>query len=133
NDILIEVERQLIALKRQAAKVNRYRRLREQMRRHWRFIFTAEFERIQRSLKENDTELERAIAHEQSLSGAFAELESKQRKALAEVRAREMRLEQARSTVTTLEMEIDRTRNQITHHREQQQEIDLRIADLQRE
>src|SRR5262249_2866761 len=133
NDIIVELDRQLITLKRQAAKVQRYRRLSEQMRQYWRLIFSSEYRRIQKAIFDADAELGSTLSEEQSFIESLSALESRYKKVQAETRAIESRLDSVRSEVNNFEMEVDRTRNQISYMREQQQEISSRISDLERD
>ncbi|MEW6731500.1 MAG: chromosome segregation protein SMC [Acidobacteriota bacterium] len=133
NDIISEVDRQLGALKRQAAKARRYHRLRERMRLYWRSFFTIEYRRIEERLREVEDELAAVRAREQALTGTLTAREAQYREAQQHVYEKETQLEQARTQATSLEIETDRTRSRIGYQRAQRQEIATRIADFHRE
>lgn len=133
NDIISEVDRQLVTLKRQAAKARRYRRLREQMRAYLRFLFTAEYDRIQEALANADQQLTKVRDREQICTQQLNEKEQSHRQTQNSLRNKEVALEETRVNATNLEIEVERTRNRITYQEAQQKEIAVRSTDFQRE
>lgn len=133
NDIIAEVDRQLSTLKRQAAKARRYRRLREQIREYWRYLFIAEHRRIKQALADIEAQLQEARAREQALAGRISEADAEYKAAQADILEKERELEEARSQATGLSIETDRTRSRIVFQREQQREAIARAADYRRE
>ena len=113
NDIIVEVERQIRSLKRQAGKARRYRKLRDELRSQERIQFAVRSRRL-------DTELEtardaEAQTREQEAEGAarLSKLEVQlleERGALDEAN-RELR--ESADRLHRLEIEIDREEGQI--------------------
>jgi chromosome segregation protein len=123
NDIIVEVERQIRSLKRQAGKARRYRRLREELR---------EKERIRFALRaaELDAELERVRQREGSARDAEAAAAAESSRTEAElvelreeVQERGEAFREGSQRAHELELEIDRGEAQIATCKE-------RIAEL---
>jgi chromosome segregation protein len=130
NDILVEVEKQLGSLKRQASKARRYTELREQLRGLLRQVLASkareldtEAERIERLLaevaaseREQAQSLTALEAEQETLSARSYELEG-------EIRANQNQLGQT-------SLELDRAENRILFNRERTGEIEARSAQL---
>ena len=119
NDIVVEAERLLQSLKRQAAKARRYRNLKEEFRSLQKIRFVLQAEGLQEEL----LEARRQLAQ---LSRACDRVEEELQTALGEHKRRKElrnRLESELSSLneqsSKLLLEIDRTANSIASHREQ--------------
>ena len=66
DDIVFEVEKQRGALKRQAARARRYRRLREELRRWERVYFTRRSVALRAAIEESDRQLDESRARERA-------------------------------------------------------------------
>ena len=77
DDIVFEVEKQRGALKRQAAKARRYRRLREELRRWQKVSFAKRNRTLQRAMEEATRRLEEASSQVQVVKAMLAERENR--------------------------------------------------------
>jgi chromosome segregation protein len=123
NDIVVEVEKQLGSLKRQASKARRYSEIREQMRGIVRQMLAGkareldgEAERVGKSLAEltaSETQLAQTIQHQEneqdSLNQRIYQLDA------------ELRQNQNQLNLTALE--VDRTENRIVFNRQRDEEL----------
>ena len=76
DDIVFEVEKQRGALKRQAAKARRYRRLREELRRWEKVQFAQRYRRLGEAIESARTRLADARARETAAAAHLAEVEA---------------------------------------------------------
>src|SRR3989441_733241 len=133
NDIVVEVEKQLGSLKRQAAKARRYSEIREQMRGIVRQMLAgkareldAEAERISKQLQElSASELQRATAIQQQegerdrLNQRIYELDAVTR--------------QNQNVLNLTALEVDRSENRISFNRQRAGELAGRHAKIDAE
>src|SRR5258708_6374384 len=133
NDIVVEVEKQLGLLKRQASKARRYAEIREQMRGIIRQVLASK-------ARELDSEAER-LAH---LLGEFAAREAQQTEA---IRAQELEQEQLSQKTYSLDaelrqnqnlfsqaaLELDRAENRIVFNQHRALELESRRKQLDAE
>src|SRR5216684_3270815 len=123
NDIVVEVEKQLGSLKRQAAKARRYSEIRDQMRGIVRQMLAgkareldAEAERVSKQLEEmNTAELERATAIQQQ-EGEQDRLNQRIYELDAEIR-------QNQNVLNLTALEVDRSENRIAFNRQRAEEL----------
>ena len=133
NDIVVEVEKQLGSLKRQAAKARRYSEIRDQMRGIVRQMLAgkareldAEAERIVRQLEEfAAAELQRATAIEQQ-EGEQDRLNQRIYELDAEIR-------QNQNVLNLTALEVDRSENRIAFNRQRAEELAGRQAQVDAE
>src|SRR6204780_661002 len=130
HDILVEVEKQLASLKRQASKARRYAELREQMRGLLRSVLASKAEhldqeavRLEKLLREMDTA-------EEGEARSVHELESEQERLSARAYALDAELRQIQNLLGQTALDLDRAENRITFNREQSAQIDARVARL---
>ena len=128
NDILVEVEKQLASLKRQASKARRYAELREQMRELLRSVLAGKAEhldieaaRLDKLLREMDTVEDREARSVQELEAEQARLSARTYELDAELRQTQNRLGQTA-------LDLDRAENRITFNREQAAQLDSRAT-----
>ena len=119
NDIVVEVERLLRSLKRQAARARTYKNLKQEFRSLQKIRFVLQAEGLQEELRAARRQLARSTHEcdrlEEELQGALGE--HKQR---TELRNRlESELSSLNEQSSKLLLEIDRTTNSIASHREQ--------------
>src|SRR5213080_3811611 len=130
NDIVIEVEKQLGSLKRQAAKARRYSEIRDQMRGIVRQMLAgkareldAEAERVSKQLEElNAAELQRATAIQQQ-EGEQDRLNHRIYELDAEIR-------QNQNVMNLTALEVDRSENRIAFNRQRAEELAGRDAQV---
>src|SRR5438067_8125372 len=77
DDIIFEVEKQRSALKRQAARARRYKRLREELRRWEQVQFAKRHETLSQEIQGAESRLADARAKEAAAAGHLAELEAR--------------------------------------------------------
>ncbi len=128
NDIVVEVDRQLRSLKRQAAKARRYRELREELREIQRRKFTLEARDLAQRLQAIRDEAQALIAKEESLKEKL-HLSQQAYRARMETRDRiEKRQTEVRQTLGATHLEVDRSSNSIQYHEDQIATLTKRIA-----
>src|SRR5437899_11480722 len=118
NDIVVEVEKQLGSLKRQAAKARRYSEIRDQMRGIVRQMLAgkareldAEAERVSKQLEElNAAELQRATAIQQQ--------ESEQDRLNQRIYELDAEIRQNQNVLNLTTIEVDRREDQSTFNRQ---------------
>src|SRR5467141_557558 len=123
NDIVVEVEKQLGSLKRQAAKARRYSEIRDQMRGIVRQMLAgkareldAEAERIAKQLEElTASELQRATAIQQQ-EGEQGRLNQRIYELDAEMR-------QNQNVLNLTALEVDRSENRIAFNKQRAEEL----------
>jgi chromosome segregation protein len=133
NDIVIEVEKQLGSLKRQAAKARRYSEIRDQMRGIVRQMLAgkareldAEAERIARQLEEmNAAELQRATAIQQQ--------EGEQDRLNQRIYELDSEIRQNQNVLNLTALEVDRNENRIAFNRQRAEELARRQAQVSAE
>ena len=133
NDIVVEVEKQLGSLKRQAAKARRYSEIRDQMRSIVRQMLAgkareldAEAERVSKQLKElNTAELQRAAAIQQQ--------ESEQDRLNQRIYELDAEIRQNQNVLNLTALEADRSENRIAFNRQRAEELVGRHAQVNAE
>ena len=130
HDILVEVEKQLASLKRQASKARRFAELREQMRGLLRSVLASKAEhldqeavRLEKMLREMDTA-------EESEARSVHGLETEQERLSARTYELDAELRQIQNLLGQTALDLDRAENRITFNREQTAQIDARAARL---
>ena len=133
NDIVVEVEKQLGSLKRQAAKARRYSEIRDQMRGIVRQMLAgkareldAEAERVSKQLEElNATELQRASAIQQQ--------EGEQDRLNQRIYEMDAEIRQNQNVLNLTALEVDRSENRIAFNRQRAGELAGRHAQVNTE
>ena len=126
NDVVFEVERQRAALKRQAAKARRYRRLRDE-RRHWEVVvFGGSYRKLTQALGASSGRIEDANARELAITTQLAEQETLLEGLRSEMFQSETRSTTALKTAHTNELEIGYLRKEIEFANKQG--IDFKVA-----
>ena len=130
NDILVEVEKQLASLKRQASKARRYAELREEMRGLMRTVLASKARHLESEAERLETILAGMISAENGEATAIRELESEQERLNARNYEMENELRQIQNLLNQSALELDRAENRISFNREQLAQIDSRVNQL---
>ena len=119
DDIVFEVEKQRGALKRQAARARRYRRLREELRRWEKVHFARSSLALRAAIEEADRRLDESRMRERAAASRLRDLEgaeAKLRSALAEA---DQAAGSTREEAHERQLDLDRRRQRIEFDRQQ--------------
>jgi chromosome segregation protein len=130
DDIIFEVEKQRNALRRQAAKARRYRRLREELRRWEKVLFARRHAALAVAIDSARANLAARRTEEAAESARLAGLEAGLGRTRLELAAAEAALTAAREASHACELEIDRCQNQIALNRQQRDALVGRSAEI---
>jgi chromosome segregation protein len=130
NDILVEVEKQLASLKRQASKARRYAELREQMRELLRVMLASKAEHLDIEAARLENLLREMDAAEEHQSRSVHELETEQERLSDRTYELDAELRQTQNLVSQTALDLDRAENRITFNCEQAAQIESRAARL---
>jgi chromosome segregation protein len=130
NDILVEVEKQLASLKRQASKARRYAELREQMRGLLRVVLASKAEHLDIEAARLENLLRDMEAAEERESRSVHEMESEQERLSARTYELDAALRQTQNVLGQTALDLDRAENRITFNREQAAQFDSRALRL---
>ena len=119
HDILVEVEKQLASLKRQASKARRYAELREQMRELLRSMLASKAEHLDIEAARIETLLREMDLAESREAASVHELESEQERLNVRSYELDMELRQTQNLLGQTALDLDRAENRITFNREQ--------------
>ncbi|HZW71989.1 MAG TPA: hypothetical protein VFF43_00520, partial [Caldimonas sp.] len=123
DDIIFEVEKQRGALRRQAARARRYKRLREELRRWEQVQFARKYEALAADIEAADARLEEARAREAAASAHVAELETALETVRLGLTGAESGATEAREAAHSRELEIGRRQQQIEFDKQQIDEL----------
>ncbi len=113
DDIVFEVEKQRGALKRQAAKARRYRRLREELRRWQRVHFARRSRLLENAIEAATERLDEAREGERGAAAALAVLESGRERLRLELAETDGAATALRETAHAREIEVERHQQRI--------------------
>ncbi len=133
DDIVFEVEKQRGALKRQAAKAKRYRRLREELRRWEKVQFARRYGLLAEAIDSTRTRLGDARARETAAAAHVAELESTLERLRLELTEADSRTTSAREMAHASELEMGRLQQQIVFDKQQVESLAGAAADIEAE
>jgi chromosome segregation protein len=133
DDIVYEVEKQRGALKRQAAKARRYRRLREELRRWEKVQFAARYRQLGEAIEAARARLSDARARETAAAAHVAELESSLERLRLELTEADSRTTAAREAAHASELEIGRLQQQIAFDKQQVESLATTVVDIEAE
>jgi chromosome segregation protein len=131
NDILVEVEKQLASLKRQASKARRYAELREQMRGALRIVLASKAQHLDSEAERLERTLREMSAAEADATRTLRELETEQERLTARNYELEAELRQSQNLLSQTALDLDRAENRITFNQEQARKLELRVAGIQ--
>jgi chromosome segregation protein len=130
NDILVEVEKQLASLKRQASKARRYAELREQMRGLLRSVLASKAQHLDIEAARLENLLREMRTAEDRETIALHEIESEQERLSHRTYELDAELRQVHNLLNQAAIELDRAENRITFNREQAAQIESRAVRL---
>jgi chromosome segregation protein len=130
NDILVEVEKQLASLKRQASKARRYAELREQMRGLLRIMLASKAEHLDIEAARLQTLLREMDAAEEREASSLHELEAEQERLSTRSYQLDAELRQKHNLLGQTALDLDRCENRITFNQEQVAQLESRATRL---
>src|SRR5262245_31560923 len=130
DDIIFEVEKQRGALKRQAARARRYKRLREELRRWEQVQFAHRHDVLSREIDGAEARLADARARETAAAAHVAELETALEAIRLGLTQAESRATAAREEAHARELEIGRREQQIQFDKHQIDDLSRRTSEL---
>jgi chromosome segregation protein len=133
DDIIFEVEKQRGALKRQAAKARRYKRLREELRRWEKVQFAQRYRLLSEAIDATRARLADARARETSAAGRLAEVETTLERLRLELTEADSRTTAAREAAHARELSIGRLQQQVAFDKQQVETLGVAAAALESE
>ncbi len=133
DDIIFEVEKQRAALKRQAAKARRYRRLREELRRWEKVLFARRYRVLAEAIEAARARLSARRAEEAAAAARLAGAEEALSRTRLELARAEADAAAQREAAHARELEIDRRQAQIGLNKQQLEHLVTRRADVAEE
>ena len=119
DDIIFEVEKQRGALKRQAAKARRYKRLREELRRWEKVQFAQRYRQLGEAIEATRSRLADARARETAAAGHLAQVENTLERLRLELTNADSRTTAAREAAHARELSIGRLQQQVSFDKQQ--------------
>ena len=119
DDIVFEVEKQRSALKRQATKARRYRRLREELRRWEKVLFAHKSAVLRRAIETAQHSLDAGRTRERDAAAELSGLDSRHERSRIELAEAEQSATAARDTAHTHELQVGRRQQQIEFDKHQ--------------
>src|SRR5271167_152783 len=123
NDIVVEVEKQLGSLKRQAAKARRYAEIREQMRGIVRQMLAGKARELDAEAERVGSRLAELNAAESQHAQAIHEQEAEQDRLSQRIYTLDAELRQNQNQLNQTALEVDRCENRITFNRTRSAEL----------
>ena len=133
NDIVVEVEKQLGSLKRQAAKARRYSEIREQMRGIVRQMLAGKARELDAEAERVGQRLQELVASETQHAQAIHEQEADQDRLSQRIYSLDAELRQNQNVLNQTALEVDRCENRITFNRTRSAELAGRNEQLAKE
>jgi chromosome segregation protein len=133
NDIFEEVTRQMNSLKRQAAKAERYAKLREEMRAKLRLVLASKFTQLDQESADLDSQLNGISEQMRSQSETIQQLECEQTERTQRGYAIETELRENRERLNQIKLDTEAAHSQRRHNEERCAELLVRVASSQNE
>ena len=133
NDIVVEVEKQLGSLKRQAAKARRYSEIREQMRGIVRQMLAGKARELDAAAERLAKQLEETNAAELAAANSIQEQEGEQDRLNQRVYELDAEIRQNQNVLNLTALEVDRSENKIAFNRQRAEELAGRHVQLSAE
>ena len=130
NDIVVEVEKQLASLKRQASKARRYAELREEMRGLLRQVMASKAIELDREAERLAQLLQKITAAETEHTQAVSSLEVESEKLGTRTYELDTELRQNQNLLGQATLELDRAENRIVFNRQRGQELESRTQQI---
>jgi chromosome segregation protein len=128
NDIVVEVEKQLGSLKRQAAKARRYSEIREQMRGIVRQMLAGKARELDAEAMRISQNLERVVGEETQYATDIAQQEAEHDRLNQRIYELDSELRQNQNVLNLTTLEVDRTENRIAFNHQRIEELGSRNA-----
>jgi len=123
NDIVVEVEKQLGSLKRQAAKARRYSEIRDQMRAIVRQMLAGKARELDAEAERVAKQLEELTANEVQHATAITQQEGEQDRLNQRIYELDAELRQNQNVLNHTALEVDRSENRIAFNRQRAEEL----------
>jgi len=133
NDIVVEVEKQLGSLKRQAAKARRYSEIREQMRGIVRQMLAGKARELDAEAERVGSRLAELTAAESQYALAIHAQEAEQDRLSQRIYALDGEIRQNQNVLNQTALEVDRSENRISFNRTRSEELAGRHTQLSSE
>ncbi len=133
NDIFDEVTRQMNSLKRQAAKAERYARLREEMRAKLRLVLASKFAAIEQDSAEIDSQLNTLAEEMRHRTDAVQQFEGEHAERTQRGYSIEAEQRENRERISQIALEVDRAHACRRHNEERCAELLVRAASSEAE
>ena len=130
NDILVEVEKQVASLKRQASKARRYAEIRDQMRGLLRVVLASKAQHLDAEAARLENLLREMDAAESREARAVEEMSGEQERLTSRTYELEGELRQIHNMLGQTALDLDRAENRITFNREQTAQLEARMNAL---
>jgi len=126
NDIVVEVEKQLGSLKRQAAKARRYAEIREQMRGIVRQMLAGKARELDSEAERLGVRLVEMTSSETQHAQAIHEREAEQDRLSQRIYTLDAEIRQNQNVLNHTALEVDRSENRITFNQTRSTELTVR-------
>jgi len=130
NDIVVEVEKQLGSLKRQASKARRYAEIREQMRGLLRQVLASKAKKLDLEAERLSGLLRDIAQNESGQTQSLSQMEGEEDRLGARTLEVEAALRQHQNLLGQTALELDRSENRIVFSRQRAQELATRRKQL---
>ena len=126
NDIIVEVEKQLGSLKRQAAKARRYSEIREHMRAIVRQVLASKARELDSEAERLASRLAELARTENERATRLREQEQEQERVSQRIYSLDAELRQNQNALGLTALELDRAENRIVFNRQRSEELAAR-------
>ncbi|HKV25915.1 MAG TPA: chromosome segregation protein SMC [Candidatus Acidoferrum sp.] len=126
NDIVIEVEKQLGSLKRQASKARRYAEIRDQMRGIVRQMLAGKARELDAEVERVSSQLAEFTSQESQLATSLQQEETEQDRLNQRVYELDAEIRQNQNVLNLTSLEVDRTENRIAFNQQRVAELTSR-------
>jgi chromosome segregation protein len=123
NDIVVEVEKQLGSLKRQAAKARRYAEIRDEMRGIVRQMLAGKARELDAEAERVGKRLEELMASENKHAHEIATQEAEQDQLQQRIYELDATIKQNQNVLNATLLEVDRSENKITYNQQRSHEL----------
>jgi len=131
DDIIFEVEKQRGALKRQAAKARRYKRLRDELRRWEKVLFAQKYRLLGSAIEAARARLTAVREREAAAAAALAQLEMTLERLRLELTTADRAAASARESAHAGELEIGRLQQRIAFDRQQVEQLTAAAGEIE--
>jgi chromosome segregation protein len=133
NDIVVEVEKQLGSLKRQASKARRYSEIREQMRGIVRQMLAGKARELDQEAERVAAQLSEMTAAETQHATSIKQQEDEHDSLKQRIYELDAELRQNQNVLNATALEVDRSENRINFNRQRSQELTMRHGQISNE